>query len=109
MSRLRCGGRRGRLTGIKKPETRERRLWKFRDRARNLLIEHHKRGHVSSEAIPVRTVKVRSRPKGRAVDPKALEEVRALLGDAPRRRDLLIEHLDRKSTRLNSSHVAISY
>src|SRR6266700_2010301 len=93
MSRLRCGGRRGRLTGIKKPETRERRLWKFRDRARNLLIEHHKRGHVSSEAIPVRTVKVRSRPKGRAVDPKALEEVRALLGNAPRRRDLLIEHL----------------
>src|SRR6266496_5016675 len=95
MSRLRCGGRRGRLTGIKKPETRERRLWKFRDRARNLLIEHHKRGHVSSEAIPVRTVKVRSRPKGRAVDPKALEEVRALLGNAPRRRDLLIEHLHR--------------
>ena len=37
--------------------------------------------------------KVRSTPKGRAVDPKALEEVRALLGDAPRRRDLLIEHL----------------
>src|SRR6266496_2226920 len=95
MSRLRCGGRRGRLTGIKKPETRERRLWKFRDRARNLLIEHHKRGRVSSEAIPVRTVKVRSRPKGRAVDPKALEEVRALLGNAPRRRDLLIEHLHR--------------
>ncbi len=50
---------------------------------------------MSSEAIPVRTVKVRSRPKGRAVDPKALEEVRALLGDAPRRRDLLIEHLHR--------------
>src|SRR5678810_726619 len=36
---------------------------------------------------------VRSTPKGRAVDPKALEEVRTLLGDAPRRRDLLIEHL----------------
>jgi len=83
------------LTGIKKPETRERRRWKFRDRARNLLIEHHKRGYVSSEAIPVRTVKVRSRPKGRAVDPTALEEVRALLGNAPRRRDLLIEHLHR--------------
>ena len=32
-------------------------------------------------------------PKGRQVDPKALEEVRALLGDRPRRRDLLIEHL----------------
>src|SRR6187401_3588647 len=35
----------------------------------------------------------RSTPKGRAVDPKALEEVQTLLGDAPRRRDLLIEHL----------------
>jgi formate dehydrogenase len=32
-------------------------------------------------------------PKGRDVDPKALDEVRALLGDRPRRRDLLIEHL----------------
>ncbi|HEY7188710.1 MAG TPA: NAD(P)H-dependent oxidoreductase subunit E [Vicinamibacterales bacterium] len=37
--------------------------------------------------------RVRSTPKGRVVDPKALEDVRALLGDAPRRRDLLIEHL----------------
>src|SRR5688572_968150 len=37
--------------------------------------------------------KVRSTPKGRAVDPNAREEVRALLDDAPRRRDLLIEHL----------------
>ncbi len=37
--------------------------------------------------------RVKSTPKGRRVDPKALEEVVALLGDAPRRRDLLIEHL----------------
>ncbi len=37
--------------------------------------------------------RVRSTPKGRSVDPKALEEVRALLADSPRRRDLLIEHL----------------
>jgi formate dehydrogenase len=35
----------------------------------------------------------RAYPKGRAVDPQALDEVRALLGDAPRRRDLLIEFL----------------
>jgi formate dehydrogenase beta subunit len=34
-----------------------------------------------------------SKPKGRQLDPRALEEVRALLGDRPRRRDLLIEHL----------------
>ena len=32
-------------------------------------------------------------PKGRQIDPTALDQVRALLGDRPRRRDLLIEHL----------------
>jgi len=37
--------------------------------------------------------KTRPIPKGRAVDAKALADVQRLLGDAPRRRDLLIEHL----------------
>jgi formate dehydrogenase beta subunit len=37
--------------------------------------------------------RVQGTPKGRAVDPKAREDVRALLGDAPQRRDLLIEYL----------------
>src|SRR5687768_13816886 len=37
--------------------------------------------------------KKRGKPKGRAVDAQALAEVQALLGDEPRRRDLLIEHL----------------
>lgn len=32
-------------------------------------------------------------PKGRQVDPRALSEVRDLLGEQPRRRDLLIEYL----------------
>ncbi|MBS28481.1 MAG: NADH-quinone oxidoreductase subunit F [Alphaproteobacteria bacterium] len=32
-------------------------------------------------------------PKGRQVDPDAVAEIRTLLGDAPVRRDLLIEHL----------------
>ena len=36
---------------------------------------------------------LRTRPKGRSVDPQALREVQALLADTPRRRDLLIEHL----------------
>ena len=31
--------------------------------------------------------------KGRQVEPEALSEIQALLGDQPRRRDLLIEHL----------------
>src|ERR1700737_3991479 len=35
----------------------------------------------------------RGAPKGRQIDTPALEEVRALLGERPRRRDLLIEHL----------------
>ncbi|MCG8692214.1 MAG: NAD(P)H-dependent oxidoreductase subunit E [Minwuiales bacterium] len=37
--------------------------------------------------------KGRSHRRGRQVEPKALEEVRALLGDRPRRADLLVEHL----------------
>jgi formate dehydrogenase len=37
----------------------------------------------------------RAKPKGRPVDPAALAEVRGLLGDEPRRADLLIEHLHR--------------
>ena len=52
--------------------------------------------------------KVRSTPKGRAVDPKAREEVLALLGDAPRRRDLLIEHLHKIQDRyhhLSAAHL----
>src|SRR5882724_9169383 len=39
--------------------------------------------------------KVRAAPKGRAIDAQALAEVRTLLGDSPRRRDLLIEFLHR--------------
>jgi formate dehydrogenase len=39
--------------------------------------------------------RVRGTPKGRQVDPKAREEVQALLKDDPRRRDLLIEYLHR--------------
>ena len=37
--------------------------------------------------------KGRATPKGRQLDDAALAEVQALLGDRPRRRDLLIEHL----------------
>jgi formate dehydrogenase len=37
--------------------------------------------------------KTPSFPKGRQVEPEALDRVRALLGDRPRDRDLLIEHL----------------
>ncbi len=53
--------------------------------------------------------KGRGRPKGRQVDPKALAEVRTLLGDAPRRRDLLIEFLHRIQDAcgfISAAHVA---
>ena len=53
--------------------------------------------------------KSRGTPKGRRVDPRALQEIRGLLGDAPRRRDLLIEHLHRVQDRyghLSAAHLA---
>src|SRR6202171_330190 len=54
----------------------------------------------TATVIPIAEVgrakrKVRSTPKGRAVDPKALAEVQTLLGESTRRRDLLIEFLHR--------------
>ena len=39
------------------------------------------------------TGKSRTTTKGRQVDDKAVQDVRALLGDGPLRRDLLIEYL----------------
>jgi formate dehydrogenase beta subunit len=47
--------------------------------------------------------------KGRQVDPQASEEIRALLGDRERRRDLLIEHLHLIQDRyghLSAAHLA---
>lgn len=48
-----------------------------------------------SKQKPATPARVRATPKGRRVDPKAREEVAVLLGDSPRRRDLLIEYLHR--------------
>src|SRR4026209_1876197 len=53
--------------------------------------------------------KVRGTPKGRMVDPRALEEVRALLVAESRQRDLLIEHLHKINDRyghLSAAHLA---
>ena len=52
--------------------------------------------------------RVRATPKGRRVDAQARADVQALLGDAPRRRDLLIEHLHRiqdKYGHLSAAHL----
>src|ERR1700754_1845024 len=53
--------------------------------------------------------RARRTPKGRQIDPLALDEVRSLLGDRPRRRDLLIEHLhliQDKYGHLSDAHLA---
>jgi len=50
----------------------------------------------------------RGKLKGRAVDPRSLAEVQALLGNEPRRRDLLIEHLHKIQDRyghISAGHV----
>ncbi len=50
----------------------------------------------------------RGRLKGRQVDARAAAEITALLGDAPRRRDLLVEHLHRVQDRfgcIRAAHV----
>jgi formate dehydrogenase len=52
-------------------------------------------------------MKVRPTPKGRRVEPQALQEVRALLGRSPRRPDLLIEYLHRIQDRYG--HLAAAH
>jgi NADH:ubiquinone oxidoreductase subunit F (NADH-binding)/NADH:ubiquinone oxidoreductase subunit E len=51
---------------------------------------------------------VRGHPKGRPLDPQAVTEIGALLGDSPRRRDLLIEFLHRIQDRyghISAAHI----
>jgi NADH:ubiquinone oxidoreductase subunit F (NADH-binding)/NADH:ubiquinone oxidoreductase subunit E len=53
--------------------------------------------------------RAKSTPKGRQVDPVAAEEIAHLLGDRPRRRDLLIEYLhliQDKYRQISASHLA---
>jgi NADH:ubiquinone oxidoreductase subunit F (NADH-binding)/NADH:ubiquinone oxidoreductase subunit E len=48
-----------------------------------------------SDELRTGRMQARPTPKGRQVDPEACAELRRLLGDAPLRRDLLIEYLHR--------------
>jgi NADH:ubiquinone oxidoreductase subunit F (NADH-binding)/NADH:ubiquinone oxidoreductase subunit E len=53
--------------------------------------------------------RAKSTPKGRQIDPQAAEEIVLLLGDRPRRRDLLIEHLhliQDKYHQISAAHLA---
>jgi formate dehydrogenase len=61
--------------------------------------------------VPARSIhpgsgrrKTRETPKGRQVDPQALDEVRTLLDERPRRADLLIEHLHLLQDRYGCLH-----
>ena len=53
--------------------------------------------------------RAKATPKGRQVDPTAAHEIEVLLGDRPRRRDLLIEHLhliQDKYRQISAAHLA---
>jgi formate dehydrogenase beta subunit len=53
--------------------------------------------------------RAKATPKGRQVDPTAAHDIERLLGDRPRRRDLLIEHLhliQDKYHQISASHLA---
>ena len=53
--------------------------------------------------------RAKATPKGRQIDPNASAEIEALLGDRPRRRDLLIEHLhliQDKYHQISAAHLA---
>src|SRR3954471_15617931 len=69
----------------------------------NAPVKPPEMGNGSGRKRPRRT------PKGRQLDIQALDEVRALLGERPRRRDLLIEHLHLIQDRyghLSAAHLA---
>jgi formate dehydrogenase len=72
---------------------------------------------MSHDAITVRPFehpgegrrRAKSTPKGRQIDPQAAHEIEQLLGDRPRRRDLLIEHLhliQDKYGQISAAHLA---
>jgi NADH:ubiquinone oxidoreductase subunit F (NADH-binding)/NADH:ubiquinone oxidoreductase subunit E len=65
------------------------------DRQNPMSDSTHRPAPPSTSSVPDRGKRgrVRSTPKGRRVEPAARAEVLALLGDGPRRRDLLIEYL----------------
>jgi NADH:ubiquinone oxidoreductase subunit F (NADH-binding)/NADH:ubiquinone oxidoreductase subunit E len=76
------------------------------DRQNPMSDSTHPSAPPSTPSVPARGKRgrVRSTPKGRRVDPAARAEVLALLGDAPRRRDLLIEHLHKIQDRYGCLH-----
>src|SRR6201998_3213313 len=65
----------------------------MRDKERDASMSHDVHQVRSFEHPGEGRRRAKATPKGRQVDPTAAEEIEKLLGDRPRRRDLLIEHL----------------
>src|SRR6201981_4018937 len=65
----------------------------MRDKERDASMSHDVHQIRSFEHPGEGRRRAKATPKGRQVDPQAAEEIALLLGDRPRRRDLLIEHL----------------
>ena len=64
---------------------------------------------MTTQTVDTTRLRKRAAPKGRQVDPQALAEVLAAVGDRPPRRDLLIEHLHAIQDRhrqLSTAHLA---
>jgi formate dehydrogenase len=81
-------------------------LFRLSAMRRILAMDARTNGHLPEAG---RRNRPRKTPKGRQVEPAALAEVRALLGDRSRRRDLLIEHLHLIQDRyghLSAAHLA---
>jgi NADH:ubiquinone oxidoreductase subunit F (NADH-binding)/NADH:ubiquinone oxidoreductase subunit E len=72
-------------------------------------MSHHAQKVRSFEHPGEGRKRAKSTPKGRQVDPQAAEEIALLLGNRPRRRDLLIEHLhliQDTCKQISASHLA---
>src|ERR1700751_3157232 len=65
----------------------------MRDKERDASMSHDVHQVRSFEHPGEGRRRAKATPKGRQVDPSAAHEIEQLLGDRPRRRDLLIEHL----------------
>src|ERR1700747_360928 len=65
----------------------------MRDKERDASMSHDVHQIRSFEHPGEGRRRAKATPKGRQVDPHAADEIAKLLGDRPRRRDLLIEHL----------------
>jgi formate dehydrogenase len=70
------------------------------------MSEHHDHKIQAFEHPGLGRKRAKATPKGRQVDPSALQEIEALLGDRSRQRDLLIEHLHLIQDRYHQISVA---